>query len=284
MFLDAKPAENLEPSDKNTLCFAAIMVNSMQEGVPGLKPYKKTRKERKKAAAEKIIEALTNDISVEAIGIAGKSNGAFIHIACDIINRSREMLGAHWETRDGVPTHLIWNENSLNRSRVLGLSIYAGILPIIGLRAAMMTAGLPPRKFYLLLDNLPIDSQIGMDLIDAMFKESDIAQMLEENRRYGAEYEIGVFGRWKDENGLWHKGKCHPNAILVDWFSVSCMAKVNPEQVQKEAGHSYEYIDLIASIWDYSFEPKKWSIINLDDPDYIANDLRPFSPSFISRV
>ena len=107
VFIDAKPSENIEPSTCQTLCFVAILSSDMK-GIPKLKGYKYTKRKLKISSAQKIIDYLENKkIEIDAIGFASRTNGQFVHWACDTINRSRELIGAEWEIQNGNPEYRV---------------------------------------------------------------------------------------------------------------------------------------------------------------------------------
>ncbi len=266
VFVDAKPSENLEPSTKQTLCFVAILTSNM-EGIPKLKGYKNTKSTKKIDSAKKIISHLNrNELIVDAIGIVSRTDGQFIHWACDSINRARDMLKAKWEVEDKVPTYLIWQGKRIPRSTVMGLSIYASIMPIIALRAVFFAKKDPTRSFKLCLDALPNNSKLGMELMKAMNKEEEIALMWEQNVELGARFEIGTLDKWKGKDNKWHPGKKHPNSILVDWMAVGCLAKVNQGQLKAEGNYTSQEIFQLANIWE-SASTK--SIFDLDDKEFM---------------
>ncbi len=266
VFIDAKPSENLEPATRKTLCFVGILSNSMS-GISKLKGYKNTGKEYKTESAQRIIDALSNkDYKVDAIGLASRTDGQFVQWACETINRLRERLKAEWEVIDNVPTHLKWKGNRLDRATVLGLSTYASILPIIALRAEILTNSLPIKKIKLCLDKLPNNFSLGMDLMKEFKDEPMIAEMWKENMKRGATFEVGIFDKWQKILGKWSPAKKHPNSILVDWFAASCMANINPQQLQEEGNYSIKEIEKIAEIWRVS---NSKNILNLDDNELL---------------
>ena len=265
VFVDVKPSESLDPSTDLTLCFVGILSNSM-EGVPNLKAYKDTKRSNKVESAHNIIDSLSKKgIEIDAVGFAGKMNGCFVQWACDTINRSISMLGATWETQGDIPTHLNWNGERLDRSSVLGLSLYTSILPLIALRAEIITRVQQNRTIRLCLDPLPNNSKLGMELMGVMKEEKDIAKMWKENRERNARFEVGTFNKWQSAQGKWHPGKKHPNSILVDWFAVSCLANVSPDQLMLEGKYSKDEVNTLANIWKSVHKELPYSIINLDD-------------------
>ncbi|NQZ53843.1 MAG: hypothetical protein HRT93_06275 [Piscirickettsiaceae bacterium] len=264
VFIDAKPSENLEPSDKKTLCFVGLLSNSMS-GVKKLKGYKDTKRKLKIDSAKRIIEHFnTTDDEVDAIGYASRTNGQFILWACDVINKSRKRINAEWEVVDNIPTHLLWNGKRIDRSTVLGLSAYAVILPLIALRAEIITSNETNKKIKLCLDNLPKNSLLGMNLMKEFKDEQMIADMWKQNMSDGTSFEVGTFHKYLGLTGKWHPAKKHPNSILVDWFAVSCLAKINPSQLQKEGSYSDIEIEELARIWDVA---KSDDIRDLDDKE-----------------
>ena len=263
VFIDAKPSENLEPATQNTLCFVGLLSNSM-EGVKKLKGYKKTKRKLKLDSAQRIIDTLSSkSYEVDAIGFGGKTNGQFVKWACDTINSSRARLGAEWDLKDGIPTHFIWNKKRIDRATVLGLSTYASILPLIALRAEMITRQSKISKIRLCLDNLPNNSSWGMNLMKELKDDPKIAPMWAENMSHGATFEVGIFHKWKNRFGRWVPGKLHPNSILVDWFAASCMANINPSQLKAEGKYTDPEVDKIAEIW---YASSSDDIRDLDDP------------------
>ena len=264
VFIDAKPSENLEPANKSTLCFVGVLSNSM-EGVKKLKGYKRTKRKLKLDSAQRIIDTLnTKSYEVDAIGFGSRTDLQFVQWACDTINSSRARIGAEWDVLGNIPTHFRWNNERIDRATVLGLSTYASILPIIALRAEMLTRGSETSKIKLCLDNLPNNSDWGMDLMRALGDDPKIAPMWRENMSHGATFEIGIFHKWKNRFGRWVPGKLHPNSILVDWFAASCMANVNPGQLKTEGNYSDKEVEKIAEIWHASSSD---DIRDLDDPE-----------------
>ena len=264
VFIDAKPSENLDPSDQKTLCFVGLLSNSMS-GVNKLKGYKGTKRNLKIDSAKRIIEHFnTTGNEVDTIGYASRTNGQFILWACDVINSSRKRINAEWEVVDKTPTHLLWNGKRIDRSTVLGLSVYAGILPLIALRAEMITGDETNKKIKLCLDNLPKNSLLGMSLMKEFKDEQMIADMWKQNMIDGTSFEVGTFHKYLGPTGKWHPAKKHPNSILVDWFAVSCLAKINPSQLQKEGSYSDIEIEKLAEIWDVATVK---DIRDLDDKD-----------------
>lgn len=266
VFIDAKPSENIEPSDKKTLCFVGLLANNMV-GVKKLKGYKDTKRKLKIESVERIIEHFSNtDSEVDAIGYASRTDGQFIHWACEIINKSRIRINANWEVIDNIPTHLSWNGKRIDRSTAFGLSAYAGILPLIALKADMMTGKEPQKKIKLCLDNLPKNSLLGMSFMKELKDEPMIADQWKKNMEEGTSFEIGTFHKYLGPTGKWHPAKKHPNSILVDWFAVSCLAKINPSQLQKEGSYSDKEVEKLAEIWNIaSFKV----IHDLDDQSLI---------------
>lgn len=239
------------------------------DGIPKLKGYKNTKKAKKIESAQKIVKYFNSKkIEVDAIGIVSKTNGQFVHWACDSINRARTMLNASWEVEGTTPTYLNWNGSKIPRTTILGLCIYANIMSIMALKAETLVAKEPTQSFKLCLDALPNNSNLGMSFMEALSQENEIASMWKQNMKSGASFEVGVFDKWLGKDKKWHPGKKHPNSILVDWMVVSCMAKVNPKQLKTEGGYTDEEIEKIAGIWDAAFRK---SIIDVDDEDYIKN-------------
>lgn len=262
VFIDAKPSENLEPSDKKTLCFVGLLANNML-GVRKLKGYKDTKRKLKIESAERIIEHFsTTDSEVDAIGYASRTDGQFIQWAIQIINNSRQRINANWEVVNNSPTHLLWNGKRIDLSTVLGLSVYAGILPLIALRTEIITSKEPLKKIKLCLDNLPKNSLLGMNLMKEFKDEPMIADMWRQNMVDGTSFEVGTFHKYLGLTGKWHPAKKHPNSILVDWFAVSCLAKINPSQLQKEGNYSDKEVEKLAEIWSIA---KFNDIRDLDD-------------------
>ena len=273
VFIDGKPQENLNSSVEEHRCLVGLLANHM-DGVPDLRAYKKTRpKRRKLRAADKIIEGITQkSIEVDVIGVVGKTNGQFIHWSIDTINRIRESIGAEWEVIDKTPTSLKWNGYIYPLSHALGLSLYAMMLPIIALKSEKLSYGNTHdvTKIKLCLDALPLSSIEGIELMAALNAEPHIAKMWHENGRRGFSFEVGIFDSYQSDDGQEISGKDHPNAILVDWFAASCLAKVNPEQFQAEGSFSDAEVEHISSIWDTACKQARCtaSIIDVDDTEY----------------
>ena len=164
VFIDWKPDENLEPGDKEKLCMVGLMASS-QEGMPGLAPYKKTRtKRRKLKRSRELLNYLSRGtIEVGVVGVAGMSNGIFAEWSCDAVNRIRPKIGAEWNIKENSPVSLVWNGYVYSRANTLGISLYAGMLPIIALRVKtrLVSTKQSEKHVKLLLDRLPLDFDAG---------------------------------------------------------------------------------------------------------------------------
>lgn len=253
------------------MCFVALLSNTMG-GVKGLNQYKKTRnRARKLKGAKKIVKALTDgSLKIDGVSFTGKMNGQLVHWACETINRNRETLGASWETEGKVPTHLLWNGDRYPQATVLGLCVYASILPIIALRAATICKGSEVKHIKIALDHLPHCSERGTRLLNALLdNDQNLREMWSQNQKYGHSFELGVFESYIDNDGNRRSGKKHPNSILVDWLAASCMAKVNPDQLKEEGGFDEAEVAEIAKIWDTLKIHGSSCLRNFDDPELI---------------
>jgi hypothetical protein len=186
LFIDWKPDESLEPADREKKCMVGLM-SSSEEGVPGLNKYGKVRtRKRKLRAARKLLDHLYREVvELDVVAAAGMSNGVYVRWACDAINRIRSKIGAEWTVEGSTPTSLLWNGNVYPRSNVLGISLYAGLLPIIALRAKTRLEGSrqPVKHIKVCLDNLPLDAEAGTLLLNQFYQDDDIMAMWKENMR-----------------------------------------------------------------------------------------------------
>lgn len=271
VFVDVKPNEDLRPYSDQTICFVGLLSNSM-EGIEGLNQYKRIRtKERKLRAAKKIVDVLeSGSLQVDGVALTGKMDGQFVRWACETINQNSAALGAEWEADGSIPTHLNWNGNRYSRNNVLGLCVYASILPIIGLHAATICRDSDVSKIKIALDQLPYCSHRGTLLMNAILdNDIDIREMWNRNHKYGHTFELGVLDSYIDQDSQFQSGKTHPNAILVDWLAASCIAKINPEQLKAEGGFNHPEIAEIAAVWDALKVHGSASLHDLDDPKLI---------------
>ncbi|NNE89437.1 MAG: hypothetical protein HKN27_15320 [Silicimonas sp.] len=269
IFIDVKPSEDLRPLTGQTMCFVGMLANSM-EGIAGLKQFKKTRTiKRKLKAANRIVEALSDgSLALDGIAVTGKMNGHFAHWACDAVDRNRNELEGEWQLEDGKPTHLLWNGHSYPRDTALGLSIYANMLPIIGLQSARLCKNEYPKHMKLALDQLPHCSERGTSFMDALLgSDKDIQSMWDRNRKWGHTFELGVFESYRAQDANTITAKEHPNSVLVDWLAASCMAKVDPEQLKAESGFTDDQVAIIAEIWDALNHHGSSEMINVDDAE-----------------
>lgn len=275
LFVDWKPAENLEPSDRERLCMVGL-IGSNQSGMPKLASYKKTRgKNRKLKRAAQLIDYLDAEkIELDVIAVSGISNGSYVQWACDSINRVRPKIGAEWVLENGSPVALSWNNNIYPRSNVLGISLYAGLLPILALRAKMRLEAVQQREKHvkLCLDRLPLDANAGIRLLNAFHQDDDIGEMWRDNCSGGYSFQTGIFDSYIDPtDGRSKEGKDHPLAILVDWMAQACMAKIAPEPFREENNFDENETSQIAAIWDTVDNQQRGyaQIIDVDDPEYI---------------
>ena len=268
LFLDAKPNEAIHPSSGKTLCFIGIMSDSMS-GLAGLNHFKKTRThKRKRRAALRIAQHIRNGgAQYDVIAVVGKMNGQFASWACDSINNARASIGAEWELDGNAPRKLNWNGSSFDVASGLALCLYAGILPIFGLRASILCRNLETKLFKICLDALPHQSDRAISLITAIMDNNpDFMDMWQQNTQHGQTFEIGVLSTFADALGVNRPAKNHPNFVLADWFAASCLAKFNPNQVEMESGLATEDVRLLASVWDAAAKYGRVTLIDVDDP------------------
>jgi hypothetical protein len=261
IFVDAKPNEVLDHLPGHKLCLVSLQASNM-EGVPELTAYKKTRRKRKIAAARRIRKHLeSGEIVVDVFGLAGRTDGQFASIACATINQSREAIGAEWILEGTTPKSLRFNGHTYALTRALGLMVYAAMLPILGLRAAVVNREKRNVLIKLCLDALPFSSEEGLQLIAALSKHSDINSMWQANSERGFGYQYGVL----------RNGRRHPNFILTDWLAASCLAKANPSQLKDEGRFSDDEVCEIAAILDSANAHGSAQLFDVDDPDVIES-------------
>lgn len=102
--------------------------------------------------------------------------------------------------------------------------------------------------------------------MEGMRHEPTIAEMWKQNMERGTVFEVGTFLKYKNLKNTWSPAKSHTNMILADWFAVSCLANVDPEQLQKEGGYNSSEIEELSNIWKSSETTTSTPILNLDDP------------------
>ena len=270
VFVDVKPNEVIKPSTKKKLCFVGLLSSNV-DGVSDLAQYKDTRRKRKAKTAAKIIDCLKRgELQVDVIAVTGKMNGLFAKWACDTINTSREEIGAEWVVERTSPKQLNWKDHTFDVSSALGLSLYAGVLPLIGLRAAIVCKDSPIKKIKIAMDHLPHCSVKGSELINALFEaDPDISKMWQSNLSEGFSFQTGIFESYINDDGDQISGKSHPNAILVDWMAVGCMAVVCPQQLKEESHLSDEEILVFSELWNIAKATGSASLIDVDDQGYI---------------
>ena len=275
IFIDWKPDENLEPGDHERLCMVGLIASSM-EGMPGLASYKKTRtKKRKLNRAQQLYDHLKEEkTEVDIVAVTGMSDGAYARWAIDAINRVRPKIGGQWRLEGTTPVAFEWNGNIYPRANALGISLYAGILPLVALRAKIRleNAGQQEKDVKLCLDRLPLDAEAGIRLLKAFLVDDEIAEMWADTRRGGYSFESGILESYVDENGVSQPGKKHPNSNLVDWMAQACMATVAPGEFQKENEFSDSEVEQIAALWTAVENQCRGSasITDVDDPELIA--------------
>lgn len=259
------------------MCMVGLM-SSSEEGMPGLRKYGKVRtKKRKLRAARQLLDYLDRElVELDLVAATGLSNGIYARWACEAINRIRPKIGAEWNVEGSTPISLSWNGNVYPRSNVLGISLYAGMLPIIALRAKtrLEHSEQHVRHVKVCLDNLPLDAEAGSLLLNEFSKDDDIMAMWRENMRSGFTFETGILQSYVDKHGDTQRGKNHPCALLVDWMAQSCMATIAPEQFQaerKEEPFTDSEVEEIAALWEaVDKQACGWAqIIDLDDQDYM---------------
>lgn len=270
VFLDAKPAESIDVSKDQFLCFTAVTAGF--KGTFEFKQFKKTRtKKRKISTVKKLTEQIQNGFfDIKAISIVGKMNGNYVHWACESINNAYKKIGAKWNLVEGRPKSLTWENHTFDLKDTLGISVYSGMLAIIALRFSIFAKN--QRKYSNLiffLDFLPKVTSAGMELMKAISMNSDVFEMWKRNLEYGVRFEIANLASYSNELVNKASGKNHPNAILADWLSVASLAKVNPKQLQIESGFTNEEIGLLVGLWEAINSRRSFDLINVDDPEVI---------------
>jgi hypothetical protein len=272
VFIDWKPDENLEPGDQEKLCMVGLIASS-QNGMPGLTAYKRTRtKKRKLKQARELSEYLAREsIEVDVVAVSGMSNGIYAQWSCGAINRIRPKIGAKWKVEGNTPVSLLWNDDVYPRANVLGISLYAGMLPIVALRAKMRLEATkqPEKHVKLCLDRLPLDAEAGIRLLNAFYQDDDIGAMWRDTCTGGYSFHSGMLESFVDSDGTTQSGKSHPNSMLVDWMAQACMATIAPGQFQSENNFSEAEVAEIAAIWEAANSQPRGSarVTDVDDPE-----------------
>ena len=283
VFIDGKPPEVLNLGLSGYQCLVGLTSNNMK-GVEGLRPYKKTTpKKRKMSSVDKIIQSFDKgDIQVDVVGVAGKPKGSFIQNSTNLINKNKEKLGGRWIVNEhGAPKSFYCGGHKYPIANLLGLCLYAEMLPIIALRLESRVYRKKDEviSIKLCLDRLPHNSEKGLELMNRLSAlDEGIQAMWNENMSRKAQYVYGVLDQFEDPQGVMTEGKNHPCSILIDWFAAFCLAKVNPEQIQQEGGYTSQEVDELASIWDLMGRLEGCSsyLLNVDDP-VLINKVNEFN-------
>ena len=266
VFVDATPAEVLDPSSSEYLSFVGAMSSAH---LRGFRQYKDTRGRRKAAKAKELTALLTRgEITVAAVGVAARMNGTFIAWAIDAVNEVRPRLGAEWDLDDGRPVALRWRGRRYEMARVLGLAAYAAVLPLIGLRFALVARDSDACHVRLVLDALPFSSSEGMELINAIATlNRDQQEVWAENLKGLGSFEIANPGKYKSSDGEWHPGKTHPGFTLADWLAVGLKARVDPSHFRPTLDADPAEAAGFATIWQAAIAQGSHVVtLDLEDP------------------
>lgn len=250
VFVDAKPSEQLYLEGSRHLCFASLSPSNLIS-VPQLKSFKATKRGKKVADAQRIVDHLVDGtVRINAFVISARMEGAYIDWAIDSVNRARESLGCTWQEVEGLDQpQLVWNNHRFNFPLATGLSVYANVIALIGLRYAVLAAAHGQIKHIkFALHQLPNKSSEGIEFMEALSKaDPDIATMWSSNLEHDITFEIGNLKSYL-ERGKQKPAKFNPHAILVDWLGASAIAKTNPGQIVVEGKYTRNEIDVFASI------------------------------------
>ena len=270
VFIDAKPAEIIDVTKDIFLCFTGVTASF---NVPfEYKQFKKTRSNWRKIRTVTKLKKQIQDghFDIKAISLVGKMNGHYVRWACDSLNHAYTKIGAEWTIENDQPKSLSWKGHIFELKHALGISIYSSMLAIIGLRFAIFAKNQQKyEKLLFVLDNLPIDSAAGMELMKAISMTSDNLEMWKRNLEYEVTFQIANLASYSNEHIINVPGKEHPIGILSDWLSVSSLAKINPKQVKVESGFSDKDIDRFVELWEAVNSRRSFDLINVDDPEVI---------------
>ena len=272
VFFDVKPSEKIYIKNDDYLCFSSICPSS-KDGVPKLKPFKRTKRSKKTTEAQRICNLMrSGSLKFTSFCIAGKLTGDFIHWAFDSLNKCRGELGFEWiEVEQLDKPVLRWNENTFNFPLASGISLYANLIGCMAIMYAIIAKNQGNiGHLKLALDNLPDDTSIGMTLIQEIIKtDPDLRKVWDLNLGYGVTFEIGNLPVYRDSKNKIRKGKYHPFAILCDWLAAGCMAKINPAQLDRNIKYTKREIAAISSIVDVAVSKIKLKIYDIDDPKVV---------------
>jgi len=270
IFVDAKPSEQIQIHEDSYLCFASLSP-SISEGVSKLKQYKATKKSKKAVEALRITKLIkSGGLPFNSVFIAGKMTGQFINWAIESLNRNKDELGISWEQPESSSKPImLWKGKSINIALATGLSLYTNMLACLVLKYAIIASKQGKiGHLKVALDNLPNDSALGMELMQALAKtDPDIQEMWSSNQENNISFEIANLKSYQDTDGKQKPAKTNPHVILVDWLAASCIAKLNPKQLKSETGFTNEEIRAIASIIEAAEARGAAQIINVDDPE-----------------
>lgn len=272
VFVDVRPQENLDPALGGKRCVVGVMSNAIY-GVPNLKDFKSTRtKTRKLRKARELAKYISEgNIEVDVIAVIANSRGTWLQWAIDGLNTSISKIGAKATERNGK-RGIEWHGHFYGAGQALGLSMYAQMLPLIGLKVAHRAKKFEdaPKLITLCLDKLPHDSNSAVEFMSALGRISDAAQMWTDNRHLGFEYVIGVLASTEDESGHVTEASEHGMMILADWFAACCLAKYAPKQFQSESNFSDAEVMEFVAVWDAAANQKAGiaNAIDIERPEY----------------
>lgn len=278
IYLDAKPSEQIDGTD-NPLCFSALCGNMRSSELIGseeieFKGYKETPRDEKPEIAKRLAEEIkTNKTQVAAFSIVATKNGSFLANGKRQIELVYDKLKMSHKIKKGS-LKIIYNGKTFDEKVALGISAYAGLLPLIALRFITMVPALKGEydKLLIFFDNLPSNPAAGAELMQAISKASpEIMKMWVENfkDRDIKPGQIGNLETFRDEKtGDTKPGKEYPLNILVDWVNASVMAKYFPEEIKKESKLDDKQITDLASIVDAIEANKQFTYLDLEGPEF----------------
>ena len=267
VFVDAKPDETLEPSKERQHFFVAIMC-SQEAGVERVPTdFKNTKRRVKARRAEHIARAIeAGELNLIASVVTGISNGQLVQLAVDAINEVRDQIGAEWLHEGTTPHTLRWKGHDYSIKSALGSIVYSGMLPILCTPFAVFADRQSDiNGLRIILDQLPGNSEHGMQLMNAVACADPASAMWADMREKGLNIYVGNLGSFTPTGGKPIPGKRHPHAILVDWVAVGAYAFHSPKVLQAENDYTDREIEAFASIWRAIESKLPSKIVDLDD-------------------
>lgn len=267
VFVDVSPTEQLDLKNNTKICFTSVVCDS-EEGLPGLHQFKVGKWKQKLKRAKQLKQAIRFDqISIHAYGLTARQE-TIVKWSTDILNQSTAKIGANWN--EDASTYS-WNGRIYPRSIALGIAAYACVLPIFGLNVSYWLKNMSENKATIILDNLPLGSASGMDLLNALSINSSCKDLWKQNRQISnAVFHFTNMESFTTKEGKTFSAKKHPNFIIADWLAASLRANHDPSEfIGKKYPHPSSEIAIVGQVWKELSKKGRAIERDLDDPELI---------------